>query len=286
MVKAIVPISIFIIVVFIIFILIYHNVSIVEDTGTIKLLLLSIGLIIYFISNLFLTYTTYTECSFNFLLKHSGLMLTLCIFYLMTKINLELGINPRRYLSSNCHINENYDAVSKDNMEINASYIKSVKSDIGSSQNKSSKVRSSIHKFIKTKTISQNNKECEVNESILKKVKNVISLHFQMLIIYISSLTIIIFLILKNITNKEKLVFKQSISGEFFHKCELEKCDLALNMFELIIFFLLLVHCNHLLSFYEIFKYTKYLYLAVKVGIVFGPLINVIIKNIILFIYI
>jgi len=76
---------------FIIFILIYRKQGIVKDSGINKIIFFSIGIGIYFLSNVFIGYSSYMECSLYFSMKHVGIILFLIIFYIYIVLGYELG---------------------------------------------------------------------------------------------------------------------------------------------------------------------------------------------------
>ena len=85
---------------FIIFILIYRKQGIVKDSGINKIIFFSIGIGIYFLSNVFIGYSSYMECSLYFTMKHIGIILFLIIFYIYIALGYELGtvnINNEKY---------------------------------------------------------------------------------------------------------------------------------------------------------------------------------------------
>jgi len=59
-----------------------RQMGIIRDTGYYKILILSIGTIIYSLSISFITYKTNLECTFNLILKHIGISMILYIFYI------------------------------------------------------------------------------------------------------------------------------------------------------------------------------------------------------------
>jgi len=91
-INIIIPIILVIILSFIIFILVNRKSNIIKDTGLSQIFLFSIGILLYFISIYFLTYTSYLGCFLNFLFKHIGIILSLYIFYIYISFGYELGV--------------------------------------------------------------------------------------------------------------------------------------------------------------------------------------------------
>jgi len=76
---------------YIIFILYHRKVGIIRDTGFYKILILSIGTIIYSLSITFITYKTNLECTFNLILKHTGISMVLYVFYIYITLSYIFG---------------------------------------------------------------------------------------------------------------------------------------------------------------------------------------------------
>lgn len=281
MTTIIVLLIIFIIALFTIFIIKCQELSIVDDIGVIKLVLFSAGLIIYYFNYMFLTYTSYSECSFNFLFKHFGLLLSLSILYLMININLELGINPKSILNNSCQLNVIDDVSINNETDTNMSFCKSITSDFSSNYIKPRDIKSSLQRIIvqEKNTINTKTKDLEINEQIIQKIRYTISLHFQVVSVYFISIVIITLVILANIKNNNNIVDVPDVNGNWFYECKLENYDLGFDMFELIIFSLLLIKCNQISHYNEVFKYTKSISHSTKIGIFLGPVLNVIIKD-------
>jgi len=81
--------------IYIFFIIYNKNKSIIRDEGFYKILIFSIGIGLYFISNFFITYTNYSGCLLNFLIKHTGISLLLSIYYIYNSLGDELGISGK-----------------------------------------------------------------------------------------------------------------------------------------------------------------------------------------------
>ena len=91
-INLVTPVIVVTILMFIIFVIVNRKSGIIKDTGFIQILLFSTGILLYFISNYFLTYMSYLGCSLNFFLKHIGIILSLYIYYLYVSFGYELGI--------------------------------------------------------------------------------------------------------------------------------------------------------------------------------------------------
>jgi len=83
---------IIVILIYIIFIVCNRHKGIIEDMGLIKLLCFSVGILFFYTSIYFVTYTDYIGCSLNFFFKHIGLSLILITLYIIISLAHELGI--------------------------------------------------------------------------------------------------------------------------------------------------------------------------------------------------
>ena len=89
---------------YIIFIICFRSQKIINDSGYYKILIFSIGIALSFISNFFITYSSYLGCSINFLFKHVGNSLSLFILYIYIIFSTELGmknVNTKKFKFSN-----------------------------------------------------------------------------------------------------------------------------------------------------------------------------------------
>jgi len=75
-----------------IFIIINKKQKIIKDCGINKMLLFNLGIILFFIGELYHSYNNYIDCAINFALKHVGITIVLAIFYVYISLGYELGI--------------------------------------------------------------------------------------------------------------------------------------------------------------------------------------------------
>jgi len=75
-----------------IFIIINRKNGIIYDLGSLKISILVLGLMLYFSSNLFITYMNLSNCVINFILKHIGISLVLLVYYIINIVCKELGV--------------------------------------------------------------------------------------------------------------------------------------------------------------------------------------------------
>jgi len=103
---------------YIIFININIKQRIIKDEGYFKILLFSIGFIIYNTCNFFMTNTNFNECSYNFIFKHIGISLILFTYSLYIIPGVILGIVSKEDEKLKFIINE----ISSNNQLSSSSY--------------------------------------------------------------------------------------------------------------------------------------------------------------------
>jgi len=77
---------------YILFITYYKNRSIIENQGFYKILILSLGLFLFLLSNCFVAYSNYAGCAVHFTLKYIGISLIFIIEYIYNALASKLGI--------------------------------------------------------------------------------------------------------------------------------------------------------------------------------------------------
>ncbi|ORX46842.1 hypothetical protein BCR36DRAFT_356203 [Piromyces finnis] len=286
----------FVIVLFIIFFTIHKNEGIIHNQGFVKIFLFSFGLILYYIGNSFTAYKNYQECYLNLFFKHSGIILSFSVCYIINMLNYELGRKPnmsrsKRLFGSNDVINDNIESLilSKTsairNIEANCSSTSRI--DIFS---KSGYSKNSFHDHItqkdkssiwgKRKKRRSSVTSGEYTEGSIKIIKKINSLVIETiclyLIIIISIITVILiaYVNVKNDTYEESIA--QQLSGEWYYKCPLERYDIIYAFLEYFILFITLIKGNTIGKYERVFIITKYITVASIFGIGFGPLIDII----------
>eukprot|EP00833_Pecoramyces_ruminatium_P004015 jgi/Orpsp1_1/1178047/evm.model.c7180000063848.1 len=258
---------------FSIFLTIYRKTSIIDDIGFLKILFFSFGIILYFISNLFITYEHFFSCSLNFLFKHTGISIVLIIYYIIMTLNSVLGNG-----------NHNNDKFKFDTKDTNTCYdedkviIKSVITDTYSYNQPFIPLRISLVQNLKNeKSANMASLYDGVNENIKKKLRKVNSLFIEVSFIYVLLITfMIIVVIVESYNNSKAKVYKivKNRNG-FVFKCKLEDYDLYLCIIEFFIFLIILVKGKNIINYECIFHCTKYITISAMIGIVFGPLMTV-----------
>ena len=290
---------ILIIVMYIIFIICNKSKGIIKDTGLCKIILFSIGIIFYFISNIFSTYTTYFQYSIYFFFKHAGTSLIIAVFLLMIVLNYELGIGQKRNEYNNGILKfdmgkEDNEYVSEPNIcvtnndiqnTIKSALMEDKENEQKEDQTKTttgiySPVADNNRKSINLKRIisdinfRKDNSLGENNGNSFKKIKRLSSRIIEIILLsHIYIITLIVFIIIKK--EGEKVIY-QDLNGMWYHYYSLEKENLIFNSFELTILIYIFVKSNHINEFECIFRYIKKIFYSVIIGATLGPLVNVI----------
>ena len=313
---------------FIIFIVIYRKQGIVKDSGFNKIIFFTIGIGIYFISNIFIGYSSYVECSLYFSMKHIGIISFLITLYIYIVLGYELGTintNNEKYRMVSSFSIDSLSFVNSDNsidlirsesngtvrldnrlMKKNINY--SMDDKLNSNDINISKKRKFCFKTIKLKikevfsspkTIENNNGLLKGNENSLLKHKkpsivlderqyiknqkkilkrNIKNAHNLFLEISIAFPIVIVFTILLSTfnNNDDKNYYFQNDNGEWYYKCDLETPDIIYDSIELLLYIIIILKGKTVLSYECIFKCTKYITYSSIIGIVLGPLVNVI----------
>jgi len=251
---------------------------IILDIGYIKLMALSFGMILYYLSNIYSTYSSYVECSIYLFLKHTGISTFLIIFYFMTELNIELGFKKNFYDSGVEASSSSYNSVNEG--LISETTIGRQKSSIKKQMIiilPPIKIKSYYIHILKSK--KNNTFKCsynEVNEKILKKINKVKSLYVESAFLYSSNILLLILMIYGTYQiNDDKNNFFPSKSGEWVYKCKLETYDLILSIIEFLILVIFAIKGNQLFHYDNVFKYTNYITYSSIIGIFIGPLLNV-----------
>jgi len=242
-----------------------------------KLLIFSIGFLLYYISNIFASYENYTECASNILFKHSGLLLSLLVCYFINYINVELGSGSDGRNKSQFKFETNEDQ----SFDYNRYSIGYSSSDAYTApyNNRMSHALSKRKSSIKDK--NESFFDIEMNNGILKKIRKIQSTFIEIVLFYsiITFCTITNAFFINNdkkrINIKQKDNVLQNLNNKWSYKCKLEKQDIILNSIEAIVLLLILIRGNRLLKYNNIFRCTKYITYASFVGIIIGPIINV-----------
>jgi len=259
---------------YIIFIIYYQKQGIISDCGCYKILIFTIGITFYFISNYFITYSDYTGCLLNFLLKHIGDSISLLILYNYIVFGTNFGMqnvaNKKFKFStkSNDELNSN-NCNYNDNIIQNSNTIDSEKNKtLNQNNNQNRKDNNKLYNRISIMTI---------NDEIINKVNLTRSLYIQTIFIYLMYILFIIFMILYVKSSYKDDVIKsiQENDGNFSYQCQLENYDIIFYLIKLLMHVVILIKGNKILMFNYIFVCIKYITYTSLIGIAFGPTANV-----------
>ncbi|ORX54261.1 hypothetical protein BCR36DRAFT_410804 [Piromyces finnis] len=268
--------SVVIILVYLLFIKWHREQGIIKNTGYLKIVLLSTGLIIYLLSFLFSTYTELYECILNFILKHIGVSLIVLISYIYITQSYILGIKVVRknnkynnFITSNPllnfekEFNKKQNGISKSNENLN----KNKNSDKASTINTNSEV-----KFSKNFSLLGSD---NVNTVIFVKEKEAYSSLVEAIVVFIGYIIVIFSICIYNIlkySNKLDLVQNQDY---WVYQCKLDNTDFFINLITFIFLIILFLRGRKAIVNENIFICVKYITYATFVIISLGPLINI-----------
>jgi len=279
---------------FILFVLIYRRQSIISDIGIFKILFFSIGILLFYISILFSTYTDYKGCSLYVFFKHTGIAMVLGTFYILTIINYKLGHSLKfKKISQSQDIDE--ESIEENDLPLfdnskalvldtsDNGHIKKINFNNASSLSvTSTSVREGLKKVIDVEKKKEEEEFGEYNENIIKKIKKVKSLYLEVILafpLYFISILLIIVIQLRqeerDTADAPQSYIVQNKDAKWTYQCNLIKTDNVYSTIEFMVFAAILWRGNTMTKFENIFKYISYITYCAWVGIFFGPLVNV-----------
>jgi len=260
-------------IIYIFFICINRNKRIIKDIGYYKILLLTIGTTIYFISTTFNTYENYSECSTYFVLKHIGILLILCINFINTILAYKLGSvreNKILFRFSNedefCEDETNNKMTSKTDVDTNFSNL-----------TKNLKINKSITFSLKKYKSEGTSLYDQMNLDFNRNIRTTQAFFIEIVFSFILLILLILFLTIINSTKKDRSVPVYGSTGKWVYTCNLEKPNLILDSIEFILFILIFILGKTIKKYEFIFSYMQYITYLSYITISFGPTINVII---------
>ncbi|ORX64425.1 hypothetical protein BCR32DRAFT_273116 [Anaeromyces robustus] len=263
--------------------------GIINDIGYLKIFTFSAGILIFFISILYSTYTSFLECSLNFSFKHTGLSLIILIFLKISYINLELSTKKTNKENNYYYFNSPDLKDEEEDLEITTQYNndlilettddkKPYKSYLNSVRVKGNLIKYSEN--VNNNRISnQSSHTGEINENVLKKIEKtnkfsrIVSFCFTFHILTIITMAFVKLYI--NMKDGSMDKFLQDDNKIWFYNCNLQHADLVYSMVEMFFFIIILLNGNKLAVRNNRFKCIRYITLSVLISIFLGPIINV-----------
>jgi len=271
--------SIILAVLYIPFILKNRKIGIIQDTGLYRIILFCIGIILFYISLFFSTYTNFTTCMINFFFKHLGIFLITIIYYIYVSQGFVLGMEiiqqgrpTNQYFSDAKILNFN-------NYEMQYSNSSSIFSDSSheSDIDKRHKVYSVI-KYSKKITFTTSESMESINNVIKSREKVASSILIKSFTIYVLFFVFLMITIIsekiKDIGNTDSNIV-QDQSGEWSYKCQLERIDIIIYLLYMILYIIILWKGKQLFSYECIFFFTRNIFYSAFIGATSGPLVNV-----------
>jgi len=258
---------------YIIFLIIYKNEKIIDDTGLKQNIHFSIGTILYFLSYFFITYMNFTGCVLNFLLKHIGISTILFICYTNITMNYRLGFRKRDD-SKFKFLKEELEKQQDEN--VYSCHMSNGYNNMKSAEIKNFQGKNSLFTLKDIETKSENSSWFnEANDNYYKKVKNTHSLYVKLFIFYlfiIMSIVITVIVYSFKFSNIDDLYQNRNY---WIFKCSLDEPDLFYNSIYVLIIIIILITGRVASEFELIFNLMIYITYSAYISIITGPAINV-----------
>jgi len=278
----VVPIII-IVLLYVAFISYHRDQRIIKDTGYSKIILVSVGFILYLLSIFLVTYTTNIECTLNLLLKHVGISLILFVYYIYITQSYILGIQIIKATDGNKNNpnNVNNFVMSVGSMfnfekqlnKIDDKYKSNDDINKGKNDEKSSVFKANSE-FKFSKNVSLMNSD-NVNTVIYIKEKEAYSLLVEATFVYIIYIIIITGICLYHMIKYGNELEIIQNNKYWIYRCNLNHTELILNLLTFLFLIVLLIRGKKSIVNENIFVCIKYITYSTFVVFTLGPLINV-----------
>ncbi|ORX65789.1 hypothetical protein BCR32DRAFT_250582 [Anaeromyces robustus] len=272
----------FIVVFIIIFITVNKEEKIIKDTGFLKCELTLLGILLYFISQIFDTFSNYSNCALNFLLKHSGILLIYVMFFTYIYTGYELGMDYKELERLNLNIfksetnicnNEEIRVQTKNKRQtIRESILFNIEKELnnfGTNHDNDNKKKKSTSKVSVDKK-----SDMEILSNLNKNVFEVHNICMEVTIMYFITCIIILFSVI--ICKYKDIKYYQELDGKWRYQCSLTNMENIMNLFEFIIIIYLIVLFIRVLHYTYVFKVLRYIGYSSIIWITMGPLPNLI----------
>eukprot|EP00833_Pecoramyces_ruminatium_P001614 jgi/Orpsp1_1/1175646/evm.model.c7180000054692.1 len=191
---------------------IYRNVKVIQDQGLQKNIFFQIGIMLYFISNLFSSHKNFGYCSLHLILKHAGIGLIYIILFIHIYSGIELGVKDSKdkklkviSMNSDKDINEIYESLESLKIKRQSNIIESKPIEL---------------------SVNSSRQNISFNE-VMKNIKKTHYLYIEGLFLYTIFITItIIYITTKTFKYKSRNRLEQDNSGYWLYMCPSEKYEL------------------------------------------------------------
>lgn len=255
-------IMVFLVCLYIFFIIYNRKQKIIKDTGYFKILLITIGYIIYLLSINYNTYMDYNRCANYIFIKHLGISLITIICYIYISYGFLLG--------SQIEQNDDDDDYPDDKITHNSNTDSKEGSYVDRFNNKRCTVR-----YSKNESIVINDANDNANTILWIRQKNATSLLMEIIYIYPIFVIALLLIIIYYKNNESDNSIVQGSNDQWFYKCDLENIDFILNSVYLMIHIQLLLKGLKTSKYDYIFRCTRYITYSMYFSIFLGPSINV-----------
>jgi len=246
--------------------------GIIMDTGHIKCQFFLLGLMLYFLSINFNKFLNYKHCALNFILRHSGVLLTYIVSLLYVTSGFKIGMYFREIERLNYSFFKS--GTSSLNYEENISDSKGSLMKTSSTEKGSTPTLDNKIPHLKKSTPSVKSDENREKEKFNKNLNYVHSLYVELTALYIFVIiSLIVISIFYYDKNKEYI---HEYDGKWRYKCPLEKFDMIACIIEFMSLIYMIVLVIKVWNYTYIFKCIKYISYSAILWLSIGPLVNVI----------
>jgi len=269
------------VILYMLFITYYRKQKIISDNGYLKMMLFSIGIAFYFISNYFVTYSDYCGCSLNFIFKHIGISLPLVILYINVMLGSGLGMKNDNKFQFISDANLDNDCISNQNNNTLNNFADKCSIQYNNNNNNNNNNKNNNLLDNSKKSISDRIAYMPINDEISNKIRSVKSQFITIVLLYFVFVMIIFTIVFYTYNENDKdksnlIVDVQDRNGNFIYGCKLENFDLTLYLLCFYIYVIIIIKVRRILMYNYIFICIKYIIYISIYGIVFGPVVNVI----------
>jgi len=302
------PIIIGYIVITSIFVYINKDEKIVNDIGYLKIQMVLLGFLLYYLSYNFNSFENYLSCALNYTFKHIGIILIYSLFLFYISIGKVLGINYKKVKETNFESFQRYngnninstfpvdnetknDSSMKDSLKesvvttLEEELINDIKKKLNI-YNKLYKRNNSSFEIDNFSSVSINNYNTKSRKSekpnsfydndynsINSKIVKIYNCYVEYLIIFIIFIIIWVTMILINFKSEDKYI--QQYDGKWRYNCPLSNANSIMDMIEFFLLIYLILKSKNLWNYIFIFKFLKRIIYSLLIWVTLGPIVNV-----------
>jgi len=276
-----------------IFFSINNKKQIIVDTGYYKCQLFLFSLLLYFISLNFDKFSNYGNCALNFVLRHSGILLTYVISLIYVSSGFKIGMNYKKTerlnlpifkydSNNNIKIYEGSNDQIKPSVTCNREALLNIERELNkmdnvfnNSSNSNNGSKNNSNSYLKQSNTSINSSYDEKKEKNIlnKSLAYIQSLIIELTFFYI--LTVIFLIMLSIFSYKNNKEYIHEYNGKWRYQCPLENYDMVADLIEFILLLYLMLLVVKIWNYTYIFKCTRFIGYFTILWVSIGPLINI-----------